>query len=420
MATKTYYFSKKDCEVKKTLFRIIGIFVFILIIVVTLFALKILAIDIDGLGQIKLLYLIERDTQAYRYLIIKKHSLAKFSKLKFGMPMDEVFKQVGKPTFTSLSSTGPFWDQYKIDKGWYIELHYSPKGLLCYIGILDALNDRRIKLDIEESSCRWLLEYTDFGSSAAQNIPAIEMVFVKGGTFTMGCTAEQGSDCMPNEYPPHNVAVNDFYIGKYVVTQELWKAVMGSSPSTYRGDNLPVNSVSWNDVQKFISELISVTGLNYRLPTEAEWEYAARGGEESRGYKYSGSNNVDDVAWCMARRCKAKPVGTKQPNESGIYDMSGNIGEWVDGWFVPYTSEVQSNPCSHCSPNDSGLYRMFRGGSCSFSNKECRTSSRFIVSRGCGIDWLLSEAERQAATDALPNIRSSGIGFRLALTAEQK
>ncbi|MDR2578113.1 MAG: formylglycine-generating enzyme family protein [Chitinispirillales bacterium] len=269
------------------------------------------------------------------------------------------------------------------------------------------------------------------GLSAAQNIPAIEMIFVKGGTFTMGCTAEQESDCWPNEYPPHSVTVSDFYIGKYEVTQKLWEAVMDSNPSSYKGDNLPVESVSWNDAQEFISKLNSITGLNYRLPTEAEWEYAARGGQESRGYRYSGSNNIDDVAWWARSGGETRPVGLKQPNELGIYDMSGNVGEWVDGWFVPYTPEAKINPtgsltevdsmrqiseCSRCFPND-WAYRVSRGGSWIQGG---RISFRYTATPPCGLDWFKSEEERQAAIDALPNWRSDTVGFRLALTVEQK
>jgi formylglycine-generating enzyme required for sulfatase activity len=277
------------------------------------------------------------------------------------------------------------------------------------------------------------------GSSVAQNIPTIEMVFVKGGTFAMGCTAEQGSDCRPNEYPPHNVTVSDFYIGKYVVTQELWKAVMSINPSTFRGDNLPVESVSWNDAQEFISKLNSITGLNYRLPTEAEWEYAARGGEESRGYRYSGSNNIDDVAWWARSGGKTRPVGLKQPNELGIYDMSGNVGEWVDGWFVPYTSEPKTNPvgslegstaeadsirrslaCSYCRPYNPGAYRVSRGGSWIHTDWACRTFFRDVFTPACGLHWLSNEQELKAAIANLPNHRRSSTGFRLALTVEQK
>ena len=200
-----------------------------------------------------------------------------------------------------------------------------------------------------------------------------EMIAVKGGTFTMGCTSEQGGDCDNDEKPTHNVTLSDYYIGKFEVTQELWKAVMGSNPSNWKGDNLPVETVSWNDVQKFIEKLNQKTGANFRLPTEAEWEYAARGGNKSRGYKYSGSNNIGDVAWYTDNSgSKTHQVGTKSPNELGIYDMSGNVPEWCQDWYGNYSSSSQSNPTG--SSSDSG--RVLRGGSWGGNAGNCRVSYR--------------------------------------------
>jgi len=175
--------------------------------------------------------------------------------------------------------------------------------------------------------------------------PDIEMVFVEGGTFMMGCTKEQGSDCWDDEKPAHQVTLSSYYIGKYEVTQAQWVAVMGKNPSTFKGDQLPVNKVNWNDAQEFIRRLNSLTGKQYRLPTEAEWEFAARGGNNSRGYKYSGSNTVGDVAWYAENsRRSTHPVGTKQPNELGIYDMSGNVSEWCNDWYGDYTDSPQTDP----------------------------------------------------------------------------
>ena len=187
----------------------------------------------------------------------------------------------------------------------------------------------------------------------------IEMIAVQGGTFTMGCTPEQGSDCWNNEKPAHQVTVSDFYISKYEVTQAQWTAVMGTIvrqpiSKTFplmcigeEGDNYPMCCVSWEEVQEFISRLNTLTGKQYRLLTEAEWEYAARGGKKSRGYKYSGSNTLENVAWYIENsNDEIHPVGTKSPNELGIYDMSGNVGEWCNDWYEDYSSNAQTDPRS--------------------------------------------------------------------------
>lgn len=212
-----------------------------------------------------------------------------------------------------------------------------------------------------------------------------EMVYVKGGTFTMGCTSEQGGDCWDDEKPTHSVTLSDYYIGKLEVTQELWRAVMGDEP-TYnggwtdeygKGTNYPAYRVSWNDVQKFIRKLNQKTGANFRLPTEAEWEYVARGGNKSNGYKYSGSNTLGNVAWYTDNSgSKTHPVGTKSPNELGIYDMSGNVWEWCQDWKGSYSSGSQTNP----QGPSSGSYRVLRGGSWNGSAGHCRVSYRFINS----------------------------------------
>ena len=203
---------------------------------------------------------------------------------------------------------------------------------------------------------------------------SFQMVEVRGGTFTMGATAEQGSDADSEEKPTHQVTLSSYMIGKTEVTQELWEAVMGSNPSYFKGSNLPVELVTWEVCQTFIRKLNALTGKNFRLPTEAEWEFAARGGNNSRGYKYSGSNTLSNVAWYDDNSSnKTHPVATKAPNELGIYDMSGNVYEWCNDWYDDYTSASQTNPTG---PN-SGLCRVGRGGSWRANARYCRVSSRY-------------------------------------------
>jgi formylglycine-generating enzyme required for sulfatase activity len=220
-----------------------------------------------------------------------------------------------------------------------------------------------------------------------------KMVFVRGGTFTMGCTSEQGDDCFDWERPAHSVTLSDYYIGKYEVTQAQWRAVMGNNPSYFKGDNLPVEYVHWDDVQEFITKLNSMTGKQYRLPTEAEWEYAARGGNSSMGYKYSGSNAAGNVAWYEDNSNESTHVvGTKSPNELGIYDMSGNVFEWCSDWYGDYSSSAQTNPQGPSSGSD----RVIRGGSWNDGTRAVRVSFRI---------------------DIAPSYENFAVGFRLVLSS---
>ena len=198
------------------------------------------------------------------------------------------------------------------------------------------------------------------------------MVAVEGGTFTMGATSEQGGDAYSDEKPAHKVTVSSFHIGQTEVTQELWEAVMGSNPSRFKGSNRPVESVSWNDCQEFLSRLNRITGKRFRLPTEAEWEFAARGGNLSKGYKYSGSNNINDVAWYKYNDSTTHPVAIKQPNELDIYDMSGNVWEWCSDWYGAYSSSPQTN----ATGPSSGSGRVSRGGSWHCNAGSCRVARR--------------------------------------------
>ena len=207
------------------------------------------------------------------------------------------------------------------------------------------------------------------------------MVPVEGGTFTMGA-AEGQSDAESNEQPAHQVTLSSYYIGQTTVTQALWKAVMGYSPTSDGsswlssfglGDNYPAYHISYDDVLSFISKLNSLTGRTFRMPTEAEWEYAARGGNKSKGYLYSGGNTLDNVGWYGDNSSrKTHPVAQKSANELGLYDMSGNVWEWCNDWFSTYSSSPQTNPTG---PSTSG-YRVKRGGSWGDSATRCRVAYR--------------------------------------------
>ena len=199
------------------------------------------------------------------------------------------------------------------------------------------------------------------------------MVKVKGGVFTMGATSEQRDEADSDESPAHSVLLDNYCIGETVVTQGLWKAVMGSNPSKWEGDDLPVERVSWNDAQEFVKRLNHETDRTFRLPTEAEWEYAARGGSKSRGYKYSGSDNLDVVAWYKDNSGgKTHPVKGRRANELGLYDMSGNVWEWCQDWYGVYSGDAQLNPQGPTS----GSCRVLRGGSWLNDARDCRVSCR--------------------------------------------
>lgn len=217
------------------------------------------------------------------------------------------------------------------------------------------------------------------------------MIRVDGGTFQMGATSEQGSDAYGSEKPAHQVTLLPYYIGETEVTQELWQAVMGKNPANFKGNRLPVESVSWKDCQGFIKKLNKKTGLQFRLPTEAEWEYAARGGNKSQGYKYSGSNNINDVAWYVSNSSRTThDVKTKQANELGIYDMSGNVREWCQDRYGSYSANSQMNPTGASS----GSNRVIRGGSWFNYAWSCRVAFRNYYG---------------------PDLRDSDLGLRLAL-----
>ncbi|MCF0197481.1 MAG: SUMF1/EgtB/PvdO family nonheme iron enzyme, partial [Bacteroidaceae bacterium] len=197
-----------------------------------------------------------------------------------------------------------------------------------------------------------------------------DMVRVDGGTFQMGGDAV---DSEADEKPAHNVTLSTFYIGLTEVTQAQWKAVMGSNPSEQKGDDLPVENVTWEDCQTFINRLNNLSNNRFRLPSEAEWEFAARGGKKSKGYTYSGSNDIGTVAWYGDNsEGTTHSVGSKEPNELGIYDMSGNVWEWCQDRYGKYRSEAQVNPIDPTS----GPCRVNRGGCWGSQDRSCRPSFR--------------------------------------------
>jgi formylglycine-generating enzyme required for sulfatase activity len=242
-------------------------------------------------------------------------------------------------------------------------------------------------------------------NASASTYPAelnIEMVFVEGGTFTIGCVPERDGSCysVKDNTPAHSVTITrNFWIGKYEITRAQWTTVMAGTDLANQGywthdDQLPVEMVSWNDVQEFLTQLNSKTGKNYRLPTNAEWEYAARGGRMSNSYRYSGSNNPDDVA-CYVDNSSGKLhlVGERKPNELGIYDMSGSLWEWCSDWYGTYPSVAETDPTGP----GSGTERINRGG-CYYNPTD-----------------LIPIAGRD---DDPPAYRSKGVGFRVVLPAQ--
>lgn len=221
-----------------------------------------------------------------------------------------------------------------------------------------------------------------------------KMIFVKGGTFIMGASLQQGGENR-DEQVLHNVTLDSFYICETQVTQKMWETIMANNPSKIKDEKAPVTNVSWDDCQNFIKRLNDITGLAFRLPTEAEWEFAAKGGKkgEKNGYKYSGSNTITSIMW-YSKNSRNRPhaVAEKQSNELGLFDMSGNVWEWCNDWYAPYEKRHTLNPQGPTT----GTEKICRGGSFMSVAKECRISIR----------------EKDS-----PDEKSEDVGFRLVLHA---
>ena len=280
----------------------------------------------------------------------------------FGLSENEVVLEMGKTdTINILNGSG----NYSVDGGSdCISIVLNGEQLIL-TGI--ALGSTTLKVsDVTTHATAFIVvsvinQATPQTQTFTVNGVTFKMIKVEGGTFTMGATAEQGSsDPWSSEYPIHQVTLSGFCIGETQVTQALWVAVMGSNPSKFIGDlNRPVDQVTWAESQSFITKLNAITGQQFRLPTEAEWEFAARGGVNSKGYKYAGSNSIGDVAWYSGNaNYKTHPVATKAPNELGLYDMSGNLYDFCSDWYGSYTGDAQINPIGPSS----GTTRISRGG----------------------------------------------------------
>lgn len=217
---------------------------------------------------------------------------------------------------------------------------------------------------------------------------SFKMIYIEGGRFMMG-----SQSALAQEMPIHEVRLSSFYMGQTSVTQELWEAVMGNNNSNWKGLLLPVENISWKDCQSFIKKLNQMTNLEFRLPTEAEWEFAARGGNKSKGFKFSGSDNINEVAWCGSNSNSiTHEVATKKANELGLFDMSGNVWEWCqDKYSKNYYEE---SPINNPQGPKSGSNRVLRGGGLSSSESSCRVAYR---------------------NDTSPTYSSYDMGFRLVL-----
>lgn len=289
----------------------------------------------------------------------------------------------GSDSFTITSNTS--WT-ITSDQSWCTVSSSSGSGntsILVYVSENTSTESRSATITLNAAGLSHAISLNQAGAipvvpsfrTFTVNGVSFKMILVDGGSFTMGATSEQGEEANDDEKPTHSVTLSTYYIGETEVTQELWQAVMGNNPSVFSGLRKPVECVSWFDCQDFVTKLSSLMGEIFRLPTEAEWEFAARGGNNSRCYKYSGSNIIDDVAWyCINNSIEPIDVAQKSPNELGLYDMSGNVSEWCQDRYGNYSSSSQTNPTGPTTGN----YRVKRGGSFGGSVHSCSVSCRLL------------------------------------------
>ena len=318
-------------------------------------------------------------------------------------PVDAIARASGEPLLPLPESVGSS-TRDAVHSSMNMDKMQRPQSVRDFLALLEVASDKESSpSDTARTGSEHLqtpsddtTEIVEAGSSSAakayyrDNILVVNgveypMVNVRGGEFVMG----DGGIFSDNRR--HSVIVDDFAIGKYEVTQELWETVMGGNPSKFKGPRLPVEMVSWEDCQVFIRKLNELTGVGFRLPTEAEWEFAARDGKRSLCYEYSGSGSLEEVAWYSGNsEDQTHNVGLKSPNELGLYDMSGNVWEWCSDWRDRYRISSTTNP----KGPDSGTYRVDRGGSWNCDAWCCRVSIR---------DY------------AVPDCRLSSLGLRLCL-----
>ena len=293
--------------------------------------------------------------------------------------------------------------EFTVDRLPEVESTYSSALVMLLLDCSSVLDENFGEL---QSAANQFIErmqnYNTVPGMFTVNGVSFQMVAVEGGTFTMGVDSAMVEEGYANldELPAHEVTLSPYSIGQTEVTQELWYAVMGSNPSGFTGDmNRPVEQVSWDDCQEFITRLNAITGKNFRLPTEAEWEYAARGGNKSAGTEFAGGDNIEEVAWYYGNSYEVGPasedygthvVGTKHANELGLYDMCGNVNEWCSDWYGAYNEEAQTDPAGP----ETGLRRVTRGGGWFSIGKDCRVTFRNYEA---------------------PGSRNYSLGFRLAL-----